>query len=397
MPITTPQEVIRTQVATHNAASPVGAEVMSNQMGRNARTGESVQATPQQSDLSDAMEELGMAAATRGKGDLDKMKMRRSQGANFEALARIAEYYDKLPDLPKDQKLRDLVARMQQFEELLQGGGGSGDDMPTADDILKALRDYDGDITHQFAALEEMRATAQTAGASPAFIALLDTARNALRDPDTARDISAGFAAAREAAEAGHRFGADPQAYRDSYRTLLRETPNLGRLFDEFRKFSLTDSFDQVVDSFMKVAGGDLASTGPSTDPVVLNMLLTELGHLKSLRSVLDATGQMLGKVDRMFPATVDTARPGAEDLTSRLFHLAGSPVASMTEVEGLLAGFDAGPPEMRVVLINLLRDLHATLPDQVMHSDQSREQQSRLLMTLSDRLVDIEEAAYEG
>ena len=48
-------------------------------------------------------------------------------------------------------------------------------------------------------------------------------------------------------------------------------------------------------------------------------------------------------------------------------------------------------------MLVNLLRNQHSLLPDSVMPSLQAREQQSRLLLNLSDRVVETEEKAFGG
>ena len=402
MSITTPSEVIRTQIATHSAASPIGSEIMANQMGKHGRTQESVQVTPSQSDLTDAMEEIGMSVATRGsKADIEKMKLRKGQGSNLEALGRIADYYDKLPSMPADEKRRSLIQQFKQVETLLRMNAAKGDGeggasgLPTADDIRKLLADFDADITHQFVMLEDIRNRAAQEGVPPAYLALLDTVRADMRRPENARDILAGFASARVATDLGDRFGSDPTEYRDSYRALLREQPKLGRVFDELRKFNLTDNFNEIVGGFLKVAGDDMASFGPSTDPLILGDVVRELSNLKTLRTALEGTAGVLAKIDRMYPPDSNSARPGVEELTSRLLHFAGGQIASMSEAEALLTGFEPTRPEVGVAVINLLRDLHAALPDSVFPSPQARDQQGRMLLALSDKLVAAEEAAY--
>lgn len=400
MSVNTPTEILRIQVATHNAASPVGAQVMSEQMGRHGITQESVAVSPNQADLTDAMEELGMAVATRGKADIEKMRLRKGQGSNFEALGRIADYYDKLPSMPTDEKRRNLILVLKQIENMLrltatQKDGEGGSAMPTAEDIRKALAEFDSDITHQFVILEEARAKAAAEGAPVAFLTMLDEVRSEMRRPENVRDIMAGFASARAAVDLGDRFGTDPTDYRESYRALLRESPRMAGVFDELRKFSLTENFDTVVESFLEVAGDDLAAFGPSADPVILGAVVRELSNLKTLRTAFEAAGAMLAKIDRMYPPEPGAARPSVEEVTSRLLHFAGAQVASMSEAQGLVAGFDPRRPEIPVVAINLLRDLHAALPDGVFPSPQAREQQGRILMALSDRLVSDEEAAF--
>lgn len=394
MSITTPREVIQVQVATNNAHSPVGAEIMA---GRNRPTGEAVQVSPNQADITDALEELGMAASHKAKVDIDKVKVRKGAGTDLDALSRIAEYYEKLPDLPRDDKLRELTRRFGTFEELMRRGGeegGSG--LPTAEDLRQALAEYDSDITHQFAALEQMRQNAVKAGAPEGFLALLDTVRTDLRtEAASVRDIAAGFIAAPEAHSMAEALGADAATYRNSYREMLRDTPNIGQIFGALRGFSLTEKLEDVIDSFTKVAGADLGSFNSSTDPVQLRGVLDELSKLKRIRTALDGATEGLGKLDRMYPPEGDETRPTSAELTERLLGFAASPVSGMADAERLMAGLLSGLPEVAVAGINILRDMHAALPDDIMPNPAAREQQSRVLMSLSDRLVDAEEAAY--
>lgn len=398
MAINAPREVIQTQIATHNAASPVGAEVMSHQAGRSRVTGEAVQTSSAQADLTDALEELGMAAATRGKTDLDKMKLRKGAGSNFEALGRIAEYYDKLPDMPSDQHLRSLVKQFQTFEEAFragEGGGQGGGHLPTAEDLRELLRGFDGDIAHQFAALETVRDLAARSGASESYLGLLDELRREMRQPDAAREIMAGFASARPASQLADQLASDPAVYRESYRQLLRESPDLGRVFDALGAFDLSSDFETVLDSFMRTAGEDVARFGPSTERSVIGDVLRELSALKSLRTVLDMSLGMRTALDRMHPPGAGEVRPDGQEITSRFLHFAGAPSASVADAERIIAGFDQARPSLSVSALNMLRDLHAQIPATAIRDDAARLHQSRVLLTLSDRLVAAEDAAY--
>lgn len=400
MSITSPTEVIRAQLSVNNATSVVGNEIMANAMGKDQRTNESVRVTPTKSDLTDALEELGMSVAHRGKPDIDKIKARRGASTNVDALSRIADYLDQLPSLPSEEKYRQLAEKLQTFQQKMEMafGGGGGDAQITAEDIRQMLAEYDGDITHQAYALERLRSEAVSQGAAPSVLAALDQLRSDFSRPENMRDIRAGLVAGREAHRIGDRFGSDPSSFRDSYRELLREaTPRLGPIFDTLRKFSLTESFDDVIESFLKVAGNDLASAGPSSDPVLLGALVSELSKLKNLRTVLKSSEDMAMKLDRTFPPGPGTQRPGGEEIASRLLHFSGMTMPTFSDADALLRGYEGESPEVPVMLVNLLRNQHAILPDAVMPSLQSHEQQSRLLLGLSDRLVEAEEKAFGG
>lgn len=398
MAINSPQEVIRTQIATNNSISPVGAEIMANAMGKDVRTNESVQVAPSKSDLTDALEELGMGVASRGKPDVDKMKARRGAAKDLDALSRIAEYLDQLPDMPGEERYQQLVRKLQTFQEMQLGGGGGGGDQISADDLRQMLREYDGDITHQLHALERLRKEATAQGAPVALLDAIESVRGEFATPENLRDIRAGLASSVEAHRMADRFGTDASSFRDSYRELLRDPqPRLGAIFDTLRKFSLTESFDDVVGSFLKVAGNDLASTGPSTDPILLGALMTELSKLKNLRTVLKGAEDLAAKLDRTYPPQEGSKRPDGTELASRLLHFSGMGLPTFNDANALLRGYEGESPEVPVLAVNLIRHQHSLLPDTVMPSDQAHEQQSRLLVALSDRVVATEEKAYGG
>lgn len=401
MGINTPREIITTQIATHNAASPVGAEIMTNMQGRSKTTSEGVQVSTNPSDLTDALEELGMAAATRGKKDLETMKARKGAGTDMDALSRIADYYDKLPNMPSDQKGRDLVRSLEQYqEEMLRNerGEGSGKN-PKAEDIRKALQEYDGDITHQFAAIEDMRKRFVAANADPAFIALIDEVRAEMREPETAQEIMAGFYSAKEASSLADRFATDPQSFRDSYRDMVRSGGDLGRVFTalgEFLQTGVSDEtkFDDIIDSFIKVAGDDMKSFGPSTDKAILGDVIAELKTLKNMKTALSMTQGMTAKLASIFPDMKDRL-PSSSDITASLLSFASSKVPSAMDAEAMLRPFSDLDPEVAVVALNVLRDMHNSLPDSVIPGDTARLQQSKILLNLSDTFVSVEETSF--
>lgn len=401
MAINTPREILQTQIATHNATSPVGSEIMTNMTGRSKTTSESVTVSTNNTDITDALEELGMAKATRGKKDLETMKARRGQGADLDALTRIADYYDKLPDLPSDQKNRDLVLKMQSYEEFFsqeKGQGGSGL-KPTADDIRQLLQEFDGDITHQFAALESAAARFSAAGPSSEFMALLDEVRQEMREGDAAQDIKAGFFSAQEASTAPERFATPPEVFRESYRQMVRSGGHLGRIFDalgDFVKAGNTgkENFENAIDSFIKVAGADMQSFGPSTDPIILGDVVAELKNLKNMRTILEMGQGLIDKLSSMFPSNKDVL-PDSAEITSLLLDFTSSSVASAMDAQKMVERFSDMGPDVAVVALNILRDIHSQMPDSAMPTDGARLQQSKILMNLSDKLVAVEENSF--
>lgn len=401
MSITTPREIQNSQIATHNVTSPVGAEIMANVTGRMHGTGETVTVSSSKSDVNDMLEEIGMVKATLGKTDLSKMKVRKGAGTDLDALSRIADFYDKLPNLPTNQKTLDLINQLESYEDFFkEGGGGKGSSLPTAEDIRNLLREYDGDVTHQFAALEEVRMRFEAKGAPPSFLALLDQVRSEMRQPDVAQEIKAGFASAIEAVTTADRFASKPEDFRESYRQMLRSGGNLGRLFDALGDFASSGvkgdkgDFETVINSFIRVAGDDMKSFGPSTDKAILGDVVAELKVLKNLRTAMEMSADMLTKLGRMYPDKADDL-PASVTLVSQLLHFVAS--SARRDAEKIIANFEGGSPEVPVVAVNLLRDIHQRIPDSAMPNDTARLQQDKVLKSLSDKLVATEEAQYGG
>ncbi|MEM7693078.1 MAG: HrpJ domain-containing protein [Pseudomonadota bacterium] len=295
-----PTEVLRVQTATHAATTDAA-----RTMGRNPATMEQVTALNDGvADLTDALEELGSAVANRRKPRLDEAKVRKGQGVNTEALGRIAQYQEKLPDLPQDHRLLELTRQLERFQERMERGA----DRPTKDDVLEALRAYSEDVSHQAAALEQMRKGAFAAGAGRNFLALLDAVRADYREGRVARDVAAGFAIAKAAHDEADTIGGDPQQIRDAYRNVVRSSQHLGQIFDHLKGFNIAQNFDAIVGTFLKSAAAELDLLSRENPELIgdtrtlLQGVVGELQKLKLLASVHDDVAQGLALLTRMHP-----------------------------------------------------------------------------------------------
>jgi type III secretion system YopN/LcrE/InvE/MxiC family regulator len=396
-----PLEMVRTQLATQNAETETGVRTL----GQSPVTKEAVQmGGVDQSDIMDAMEELGAAVAERRKPRLEETKVRKGAGTHTEGMGRITDIEEKLPDQPVDQRLRDLREKLEEFRQSFERGG-SGSSRPTKEDILEALRSYDTDPTHQFAALERFRQDVAALGAGEAFLSVIDEARATFREGRVGRDVTAGFAAAEIANKMAGSLDTDPTAIRNSYRDMVRENQNLGQIFDHLRTFNLASSFDQIVDSFTKIAGRDLDVLNADKDQVtigetsqLIGNVLTELSKLKQIKTLHSESGLVLDTIKRVHPElTGSNSMPNQDDLTSRLLHFGSNPSTSVADAEKVIAGISGDDPGISVTAVNMLRNIHGLMPDAILPSPVSREQQSRSIMDLSTRLVAREEAYFES
>ncbi|WP_294641458.1 HrpJ domain-containing protein [uncultured Aureimonas sp.] len=386
-------ETTRQNLAALAVTSPVGAEVTRAAQGD--YRGQTVETSSETSKLEDAKEEIGMAVAHRSdKRTLGQRQVRQGQGAHLEAIARIADYYDKLPDMPRESELQGLVEDLTRMQDLLSGGGQGGG--PTKDDVLALLGRFDSDPTHQFAGLEIAREFFAASGATVEFQALLEGVRAEYERGDLGREVRAGFAVAELAAREAATLETDPAAVRETYRQLLRETPDMNRVFDAFRCFDPLKRLDEVVDLFLMAAGRDMAATGPSSDPAFLHALITEMSKLKTLGTVMELLNNLCRTTDRLLKPG-ERPQGSATDATGLLLAFSTRATSGLADARALLARYGTCSAETQLVYANGLRLAHAELPDDVMPSLQSRLQQVAALMMLQDRAVAEEELEYEG
>lgn len=384
-------EITRQNIATSNVISPVGAEVVHDVQGR--YRGETVQLASDTSKLTDEAEEIGMAIASRAdRRSLGQRDIRAGRGNNPEGLAKTRGSYEKLPDMPKEAELASLIDLLTSFQEALASGRSEGG--PTKEDVLAALHAFDPDVTHQFEALEVAREHFEAAGASPDIMMLLDGAKAEFEKTDIARDVKAGFAVAEVASRAAATLESDPATVRNVYRGMLRDTMNIGQIFDALRGFDPLKNLGETVEVFMTAAGRDLASTGPSSDPLFLHGLLSELGKLKKVQTTLEATKSLIYLTERgLRPA--DRGPVDIEDQASRILNFASQPSAGPADAQRMLGQFGSKSLGVQLVYTNGLRELHGDIPDEVMPSPQARLQQSAAIVSLLDRLVADEEREF--
>lgn len=396
MGVRAPTEMVRTQVATHSAASEVG----NRTIGQSQVTREMVVGGVDQSDITDALEELGASVAHRRKPKLEETKVKKGAGSGAEALGRIVDFQDKLPDQPHDQKLRDFKAALESFRERMEEGGSR----PTKEDVLEALKQYDPDPSHQFAALEAIRKGAVEAGAGESFIRLLDEARATFHEGERFREVTAGFAVGRTAHDLAEDLGADPAVVRDAYRAVVREQQHLGQIFDHLSTFNAAAKFDRTVDAFLKVAASELAALSADSPTIIgeerqlMQGVVNELQKLKQMSTVYDQARGAITTLTRMHPELKDApSMPDEQSLASRLLHFGASPSASIRDAERLVSGIATENPGVAVSAVNVLRDVHGRMPDAAMPSHPARESQAKALLDLSSRLVAAEEAHFEA
>jgi hypothetical protein len=390
--------VTRKQIASTSVESVVGVQVL--EQARGSRRGNVAIALQKGSDLADLQEEIGNSVGKLAdKRTLAQAKLRQGAGVNVEAIKRIADYYDKLPDAPREDRLRTLVKMLQGFGDLLKGGGGGGGRDVGVADVLQALNASDSNARKQYMLLQGARIHFERESGNATLLDLLDQAEKSFNETGIAYDVRSDYAMLAHARTVGPSVGIAPEALRDKYREMLLSGMNLGTLFYTLSDFKKRLNFHAVVDLFLKAAGDDLAAVSSQGDRSFLGNLLKELGILKTLRTTFEASGALLGQMQRMFPRFGDgDGKAGVHELVGELLSFCSKPMPSLEDGRKIITPFDDNAPAAaRVVFSNGLLDLHREMPDQVFPSSQARLQQVGVLNEVSKYLVELEEVAYQA
>jgi type III secretion system YopN/LcrE/InvE/MxiC family regulator len=389
-------EVQRMQIAAQNAISPVGAEVMANVTGRYGSSGEVVKLSSEASKVADAAEELGMSAAhlKHNHVDVEKRKVRQGKGTNLEALKRIASYYEKMPDMPRESALKGLVEKLQQFMKLSEQAGRARSFTP--EELRTALQEFSSDVTHQFVALDLLQEYFEGPAGTDEALAVLDQAKIDYEQSDIASEVHAGFVASVLTHKTA-RDQDDPAVLREQYRGMLRDNEEFGQIFDGLVKLGVMKTLlKQVLGTLLKEVGDELDTPGPTIDKGLLAALMKELKRLKLMQTVYDETSDIIRTVERIL-AEADRGRLSQTLLTSRMLHFASKRTVKLSDAQGLLAELEQAEPESQVHLGNGVRNLHAELPDWVMPTTEARQQQTVMIMNLLTGLAKAEDEKFEA
>ncbi|MEO0930138.1 MAG: hypothetical protein AAFY14_05740, partial [Pseudomonadota bacterium] len=234
-----------------------------------------------------------------------------------------------------------------------------------------------------------------------------DAAERSFDDPNIQKDVQAGYAVAKAAAEAAPTLETSPGALRDAFREMLRSEKNMGQLFDQLSNFNMRQKFNEVIDVFLQTAGRELSNMNSQVDPVILGALTRELSALKEMRTVVEEGDRLIAqtrRIDPNFAKDMDTEP--AIKLASVLLNYAAKTSPSLSDARQLIKSFEPPPDgdkddtikeQTKVVFANGLHDLHRLISDRSVVSDAARLQQGMMLQNLRIQLSTDEEAAFSA
>ena len=240
-------------------------------------------------ELMDSMEELSFQFEEKTAKRMSERKMGPLQGMRSSFIRALEAWQSMMPDMPGNSKLKEII---QNARQMLRSGMGGG-----ADALLKMLGGASTDPSHQFAMLdlmEQMLAEGETEMRD-----LIRDAR-ALLMAEKGPEVKAGINLAQEV-NARASTPAEMQDLRDLYRS---EVVGFEKPQDCFRSLIASrgpGGLKDAIDFLIAGCGADLKSGAPSLEAAALGRILTDLGCVQSLQTLLEKLTQLGERMGKQF------------------------------------------------------------------------------------------------
>ena len=258
------------------------------QRGELMGTAFAVEADPM-AELMDSMEELSFQFEEKTAKRVGERKLGEMQGSRTALLKSIETWMAMLPDMPG----RDFLTKMLRN---LRGAAAAGQ-TPDPRELLKELGRGSTDPSHQFAMLDILE---QAFGDGEGE--LLDLIRQAKTQLAQAKgpEIRAGL---NLAAEVNTRATTpeEMQSLRDMYRGEVMGFTNPQDCFRSLLAARGPEGLKAAIEFLIAGCGVDLKSVMPSLDKVTLGRILTDLGCVQVLQTVLESLEQLAARMGREF------------------------------------------------------------------------------------------------
>ncbi|MEO1175467.1 MAG: hypothetical protein AAFX94_25965, partial [Myxococcota bacterium] len=130
-----------------------------------------------------------------------------------------------------------------------------------------------------------------------------------------------------------------------------------------------------MIETLLSAAARDLEQAEGTNEKTHIGLLITELGRLKQLRSVIDMVAESYDTImDKYGDAAKDvTGVPSQSEFTARLVNFISKSTVTEAMAKELIAGFDDISEEAAVFAGNALRVVLSTVSDAMVPSAEAR------------------------
>ena len=260
-------------------------------------------------ELQDSMEELSFQFEEKTAKRLAERRMGPLQGMRASFVRALEAWRSLMPDMPGNEKIKRTI---QTVREMMRSGAISG---RAAEALLKVLAGESTDPSHQFAMLdllEQMLAEGE------------NELRDAIREArsrlmsEKGAEIKAGINLAEEV-NARAATPAEMQELRDLYRSEVIGFTKPQECFRSLMANRGPGGLADAIEFLIAGCGTDLKSSSPSMEAAQLGRILTDLGCVQTLQTVLEKLTQLGLRMGKQFgePCFLD-----GEQLTGRVLDL---------------------------------------------------------------------------
>lgn len=236
--------------------------------------GERVVLASASQSLADMAEELTFVFSERKELSLDKRKLSDSHARISEIEALVGDYLDKVPELERQQKIKEMVSQL-----------GSGR-LANLSQLLAYLESYSGEVSEQFEALCQARKALSGRPEMQGTLALVEQALAKLAD-EQGSAIVLGARISGPAAEAARAGVGGEQDLRDIYRDAVQDYRALSTAWRDIHSRFGNGSLEKVTGFMMKALSADLDSQQRWLDPVKLERVMSDMQMLRRINILL--------------------------------------------------------------------------------------------------------------
>lgn len=279
--------IINNQITTGNKFdTPIRSGLESSRSGESIGgnyRGETVRVHNATQSLFDAMEELTSLGSEKAEKDLTKRKVKDGGIRVNEAHELVSDYLRKVPDLEKNQKIKDLAAKM-----------ASGN-LSTIAQLQAYLNGFSEEKSHQYLALKAVKKFLGANPESKNLLALIDQALlNFEQNPDSWSQIDTEIRVSSFADEYSQEQGfSSLHQLRGFYRDTVHSYQGLGSAYKDVVERFGEKEVSTAVDFMLQGMSADLSVQGSNIDSVKLQLLMSDMQKLKTLNTLQNQVGNL--------------------------------------------------------------------------------------------------------
>ena len=306
--------------------------------------------TDPMAELQDSMEELSFQFEEKEMKSIGERKIGEKLGPRSAYFAAVEGWQKVMPDMPGGAYMDRLLRQLRQMN--------SSGRAPDAQELFKMLQEGSKDPSHQFAMLDALEQALKDE------TALADVVRQAKKQlmATKGEEVRAGLNIAEEVNATATSLE-EMQELRDLYRDEVLGFTSPQNCFRSLLSSRGPGGLQAGIDFLLKSCGLDLQSASPSQGLTELSRILEDLQCVNVLKTVLDKSTVLLGKMATLFG---ESCLLDGEGMTGKLMDFTERAFVSPDDIKAFIGqcGIATLPAQLYFCtdLINLFRAFSSRL-----------------------------------